>query len=222
MPAGQALAIIGPSGAGKTTLAKLMLGLLQPTEGEILFGRMDICRLELKAYRAMVAAVMQDDQLFAGSIADNISLFAPDAEQKAIEAAASLAGIHDEITAMPMGYRSLVGDMGSSLSGGQKQRVVLARALYRAPKLLVLDEATSHLDVARERQVADAIAHLAITRIIIAHRPETIAAADAICLLTGATTRLLDREAFWRPRSGDADATTAYRGSSEHEDLEHA
>ncbi|OYV89699.1 MAG: hypothetical protein B7Z57_11805 [Acidiphilium sp. 37-60-79] len=124
--------------------------------------------------------------------------------------------------AMPMGYRSLVGDMGSSLSGGQKQRVVLARALYRAPTLLVLDEATSHLDVARERQVADAIAHLAITRIIIAHRPETIAAADAICLLTGATTRLLDREAFWRPRSGDADATTAYRGSSENEDFEHA
>ncbi|OYV89697.1 MAG: hypothetical protein B7Z57_11795 [Acidiphilium sp. 37-60-79] len=193
VPAGQALAIIGPSGAGKTTLAKLMLGLLLPTEGEILFGGMDIRRLGLKAYRAMVAAVMQDDQLFAGSIADNISLFAPDAEQKAIEAAASLAGIHDEIAAMPMGYRSLVGDMGSSLSGGQKQRVVLARALYRAPKLLVLDEATSHLDVARERQVADAIAHLAITRIIIAHRPETIAAADAICLLTGATTRLLDR-----------------------------
>ncbi|HQU25383.1 MAG TPA: ATP-binding cassette domain-containing protein, partial [Acidiphilium sp.] len=222
VPAGQALAIIGPSGAGKTTLAKLMLGLLLPTEGEILFGGMDIRRLGLKAYRAMVAAVMQDDQLFAGSIADNISLFAPDAEQKAIEAAASLAGIHDEIAAMPMGYRSLVGDMGSSLSGGQKQRVVLARALYRAPKLLVLDEATSHLDVARERQVADAIAHLAITRIIIAHRPETIAAADAICLLTGATTRLLDREAFWRPRSGDADATTAYRGSSENEDLEHA
>ncbi|OYV89737.1 MAG: hypothetical protein B7Z57_11810 [Acidiphilium sp. 37-60-79] len=101
---------------------------------------------------------------------------------------------------MPMGYRSLVGDMGSTLSGGKKQRVVLARALYRAPKLLVLDEATCHLDVARERQVADAIAHLAITRIIIAQ----------------------DREAFWRPRSGDADATTAYRGSSEHEDNQYA
>jgi ATP-binding cassette subfamily B protein RaxB len=94
--------------------------------------------------------------------------------------------------------------------------------LYRAPKLLVLDEATSHLDVARERQVADAMAHLAITRIIIAHRTETIAAADAICLLTGATTRLLDQEAFWRPRSGDADATTAYRGSSENEDNQYA
>jgi ATP-binding cassette subfamily B protein RaxB len=121
-----------------------------------------------------------------------------------------------------MGYRSLVGDMGSALSGGQKQRVVLARALYRAPKLLVLDEATSHLDVARERQVADAIAHLAITRIIVAHRPETIARADAICLLTGATTKLLNREVFWRPRSGDADAMTAHHGTSENEDLEHA
>ena len=173
-------------------------------------------------FQSAARPVMQDDQLFAGSIADNISLFAPDATNGAIEDAGRVAGIHDEIAAMPMGYRSLVGDMGSTLSGGQKQRVVLARALYRAPKLLVLDEATSHLDVARERQVADAIAHLAITRIIIAHRPETIARADAICLLTNGQMRLLDRETFWRPRSGDADTTTADRGSIQTQDVEHA
>ncbi len=220
--AGQALAIIGPSGAGKTTLAKLVLGLLEPTEGEVLFGGLDIKKLGLKAYRSMVAAVMQDDQLFAGSIADNISLFAPDATNGTIEEAGRAAGIHDEIAAMPMGYRSLVGDMGSTLSGGQKQRVVLARALYRNPQFIVLDEATSHLDIARERQVADAIAHLAITRIIIAHRPETIARADAICLLIDGQARLVDREDFWRPRAGDADAATADRGTIQTEDFEHA
>ncbi|MFC5741519.1 peptidase domain-containing ABC transporter [Dyella tabacisoli] len=180
--AGESVAIVGPSGCGKTTLAKLMLGLLQPTQGEVLFGGIDIRKLGLDTYRHMVGAVMQDDQLFAGSIADNISFFDTDATQQKIGAAAQLAAIHDDIVAMPMGYQSLVGDMGSSLSGGQKQRVILARALYRQPKLLVLDEATSHLDMERERLVNAAVQKLDVTRVVIAHRPETVASADQIII----------------------------------------
>src|SRR5699024_2718837 len=178
--AGESVAIVGPSGCGKTTLAKLILGLLEPTEGEIRFGGMDIRKLGPDVYRRAIGAVMQDDQLFAGSLADNISFFDPQATSVKVEAAARLAAIHEDIAAMPMGYQSLVGDMGSSLSGGQKQRVILARALYREPKLLVLDEATSHLDVTRERQVNEAVKRLALTRIVIAHRPETANSAERV------------------------------------------
>ena len=181
--AGESVAIVGPSGCGKSTLVKIALGLLQPTEGEVRFGGIDIRKLGLETYRSWVGAVMQDDQLFAGSIADNISFFDPDATPARIETAARLAAIHDDIMAMPMAYQSLVGDMGSSLSGGQKQRVVLARALYRQPKLLVLDEATSHLDMDREQQVSNAVEWLKITRLVVAHRPETIRKAKKILSL---------------------------------------
>ena len=180
---GESIAIAAPSGTGKTTLAKLVLGLLEPTEGQVLFGGIDIRKLGLARYRSLVAAVMQDDQLFAGSIADNIALFDSDASPLKVEAAARLAHIHDEIAAMPMGYQSLVGDMGSSLSGGQKQRVLLARALYRRPKFLVLDEATSHLDVAKEREVNAIVKRMKLTRLVLAHRPETLASADRIITL---------------------------------------
>lgn len=178
--AGESVAIVGSSGCGKSTLAKVLLGLLDPEEGEVLIGEIPLQRLGKEAYRRMLGTVMQDDQLFAGSIADNIALFDPVAPQIRIEAAARLAGMHDDIVAMPMGYHSLVGDMGSTLSGGQKQRVLLARALYRKPKILVLDEATSHLDIACERNVSAAIARMRVTRIVIAHRPETIARADRV------------------------------------------
>jgi len=181
--AGESVAFVGPSGCGKSTLAKIMLGLLAPTEGEVRFGGVDIRKLGLDVYRRWIGAVMQDDQLFAGSIADNISFFDPEATPMRIEAAARLAAVHDDIAAMPMAYQSLVGDMGSSLSGGQKQRVILARALYRRPRLLVLDEATSHLDLERERLVNAAVQRLRITRIVIAHRPETVAAAGRVIRL---------------------------------------
>ncbi|MFA6229590.1 MAG: peptidase domain-containing ABC transporter [Rhodanobacter sp.] len=180
---GESVAIVGPSGCGKSTLAKILLGLLQPTEGEVRFGGIDIRKLGLDNYRQWVGAVMQDDQLFAGSVADNISFFNSSAAPGKVEAAAMMTAIHNDIVAMPMAYQSLIGDMGSSLSGGQKQRVILARALYRRPKLLVLDEATSHLDVERERMVNAAVQSLRMTRITIAHRPETIASVDKVVAL---------------------------------------
>ncbi|AKN94120.1 ABC transporter [Xanthomonas oryzae pv. oryzicola] len=180
---GESVAIIGGSGCGKTTLVKLLLGLLTPSEGTIRIGGHDLHKLGPRTVRAMIGVVMQDDQLFAGSIADNIGFFDTDFELERIEAAAQLAAVHEDIAAMPMGYHSLIGDMGSSLSGGQRQRIILARALYRQPKLLFLDEATSHLDVTRERLVNEAVRHLQLTKVIVAHRPETIASADRILVM---------------------------------------
>lgn len=177
---GESVALVGPSGAGKTTLAKVLVGLLSPERGQILFDGADIRRLGLGAYRREVGAVMQDDQLFAGSLGENIAFFDEHHDQERVERSAALAAIHDDIESMPMGYDTLVGDMGTVLSGGQKQRLLLARALYREPRLLVLDEATSHLDVARERQVNEAVRRLETTRLIIAHRPETIDSADRV------------------------------------------
>ena len=182
---GESVAIVGASGCGKTTLVKLLLGLLKPAEGVIRIGGQDIHKAGPRNIRRIVGAVMQDDQLFGGSIADNISFFDPQVEQAKVERAAQLAAIHHEITAMPMGYHSLIGDMGSSLSGGQKQRVILARALYREPKLLFLDEATSHLDVGNEHLVNEAVRQLAVTKVIVAHRPETIASADRVLVMEG-------------------------------------
>ncbi|EAB7134069.1 ATP-binding cassette domain-containing protein, partial [Salmonella enterica subsp. enterica] len=149
------------------------------TEGEVLFGGVPIRKLGVHRYRSLISAVMQDDQLFSGTIAHNISFGAPIEGVERVVEAARLAAVHDDIAAMPMGYNSLVGDMGSSLSGGQKQRVILARALFRQPRLLVLDEATSHLDVEREKLVNGAISQLCVTRIVIAHRLETVMSAGA-------------------------------------------
>lgn len=180
---GESLAIVGPSGGGKTTLLKLMLGLLPPTDGKILAGGVDIQKLGIDRYRKLVGTVMQDDQLFAGSIADNISFFDPSPDHRLIEHYAQLAAVHDDITAMPMGYNTLIGDMGAALSGGQRQRILLARALYKQPRILFLDEATSALDVQKERAVNEAIRSLKLTRILIAHRPETIASAERVIVL---------------------------------------
>ncbi|MFT4179728.1 MAG: peptidase domain-containing ABC transporter [Thermomonas sp.] len=182
---GESVAIVGASGCGKTTLVKLLLGLLKPSEGSIRIGGQDLHKVGPANIRRIVGAVMQDDQLFGGSIADNISFFDPQADQARVEQAARMAAVHEEIAAMPMGYHSLIGDMGSSLSGGQKQRVILARALYRQPKLLFLDEATSHLDVGNEQLVNAAVKQLDVTRVIVAHRPETIASADRVLVMAG-------------------------------------
>jgi ATP-binding cassette subfamily B protein RaxB len=177
---GDSVAIVGPSGCGKTTLLKCMLGILAPQAGQIRIGGVDLQQIGL---RDMIGTVMHEDQLFAGSIIDNITFFDADADTKWAEQCARVAAIADEIEAMPMGWHTLVGDMGTSLSGGQRQRILLARALYKRPKFLFLDEATSALDVEREREVNAAIRQLAITRVIVAHRPETIASAGRVIVL---------------------------------------
>jgi ATP-binding cassette subfamily B protein RaxB len=181
---GESVAISGASGCGKTTLLKLMLGIHTPLSGEVRVGGVPLQRLGLRAWRDMIGTVMQDDQLFAGSITDNISFFELQPDAAWVEECARIAAVHDEIEAMPMGYHTLIGDMGASISGGQKQRILLARALYKRPKILFLDEATSALDVDREREVNQAIRQLDLTRVIVAHRPETIASANRVIVLS--------------------------------------
>jgi ATP-binding cassette, subfamily B, bacterial CvaB/MchF/RaxB len=194
---GECVAIIGPSGAGKTTFLKILAGLLRPQSGTVALHGLPIDALGLSEYRAQIGCVLQDDRLLAGSVADNIAGFNENVDRQLVETAASLAAIHDEIVHMPMGYETLVGDMGSSLSGGQLQRIVLARALYRRPRLLLLDEATSHLDEQNESAINRAICSLTIPRVIVAHRRSTIEMADRIIpiLTQGASAALIGRRA---------------------------
>ncbi|MDQ1813070.1 ATP-binding cassette domain-containing protein [Massilia sp. CCM 9210] len=182
---GDSVAIAGPSGCGKTTLVKLLLGCLQPTYGEIRYGGVPITQLGTRAYRRVLGAVMQDDVLLSGSLNDNICFQDRRPDIAHIKHCAQLAHAHADIERMRMGYQTFIADMGSSLSGGQKQRVLLARALYKRPKILVMDEATSALDVILESKVNTAIAQLNMTRIIVAHRPETIASARRLVALHG-------------------------------------
>ncbi|GIZ53637.1 peptidase domain-containing ABC transporter [Noviherbaspirillum aridicola] len=187
--AGESVAIIGPSGGGKSTLINIMLGILAPTEGSVRVGGQPVTGAGLARLRTTVGTVLQDDALFAGSIAENISFFDPHADFAHIVACARMAAVAEDIEAMPMAWNTLIGDMGTVLSGGQKQRILLARALYKRPKILILDEATSHLDLTREHAVNAAVKSLAITRVIVAHRPETIASADRVVVLVDGKVR---------------------------------
>ena len=175
--AGEHVAITGASGCGKTTLLKILLGLLLPTHGTVLYGGVPINQLGLSNVRRKLGVVMQEDALLTGSIADNIAFFDLAPELPRIEACAQLAEIHNDIARMPMGYHTLIGELGSGLSGGQKQRLLLARALYAEPSVLALDEATSHLDMENENAVSSTLSKMKLTRIVIAHRAETIARA---------------------------------------------
>ncbi|HCG3441094.1 TPA: peptidase domain-containing ABC transporter [Acinetobacter baumannii] len=181
---GQSVSLTGPSGEGKSTLMNLLNSSLKPTNGEILIDDISLSQLGSNNLRSIIACVNQDDTLFAGNIMENISFFDEYANEDWIIECAKMAGIHEEIIKMPMGYYSLVGDMGSTLSGGQKQRIFIARALYKKPKILFLDEATSHLDIKRERIINSTISKMDITRIIIAHRKETIFSSERIISLS--------------------------------------
>jgi ATP-binding cassette subfamily B protein RaxB len=183
IPQGQVLAITGRSGCGKTTLINLLLGTYAPLEGSIKADGLPLAQIGVDRWRQGVATVMQDDTLFAGSISDNLCFFDERPDFARMAECARMAALHDDIEQMPMAYQTLVGDMGTVLSGGQKQRLLLARALYKRPHILILDEATSHLDVESEAKVNAAIASLNITRIVVAHRPETIRSAQRVVVL---------------------------------------
>jgi ATP-binding cassette subfamily B protein RaxB len=183
---GEHVAIAGPSGCGKSTLMKLMVGLIEPTSGELLVDGRPLSRGAIADYRSRIGVVMQDDQLLSGTLIDNVAFSEARPDLERIEACCSAAGIMEEIRRMPMGLYTLVGDMGDVLSGGQKQRLLLARALYRQPSMLFLDEATSHLDGRSETALVKRICELDITRIVIAHRAETLRHADRVVSLGAA------------------------------------
>lgn len=177
---GDFVALTGPSGGGKTTLLKLLIGLYRPSSGEaVIDGNLATPAL-YQTWRQQVGVVMQDDRLLSGTIAQNISFFDPNMDLERVRNVAKMAKIFDEIMTMPMQFNSIIGDMTSSLSGGQKQRLLLARALYREPKVLILDEGTANLDVAVEEELAELIMELDMTKIVIAHRPALIRRATAI------------------------------------------
>ncbi len=179
---------------GKTSLVKLLVGLLRPDAGEIWVDGYPLSLLQLRAFRRQVGVVMQDDVLLSGTLADNIAFFDPAADQEKVQACAAAASLHDDIMRMPMGYRTLVGDMGSTLSVGQRQRLFLARALYHDPKILIVDEGTANLDRESEGRVIDHLATLPITRIIVAHRPRAFSIADRFFAVIHGNVVELDRD----------------------------
>jgi ATP-binding cassette subfamily B protein RaxB len=207
---GECVAIVGPSGAGKSTLLKLIAGLLHPQSGDVMVNGHSVCASRA-AVLGNVGFVLQDDTLFAGTIADNIAFASDVADMARVEECARLACLDDEINAMHMGYNTLVGDMGSALSGGQQQRLLLARALYSRPAILVLDEATSHLDVPTEQRIAAMLVELRMTRIFAAHRPDTIRIADRV--LTLSRSGKISAAPAAKDAAG-ASATSPYQGET--------
>lgn len=183
LESGMKVALVGRTGSGKSTMARLMAGLYKPSEGRILLDDKDLNTLDLRLVRAQLGIVTQDTQLFGGSIRQNIALSDPRMGLERVVLAARMAGVHDDIMSMAMGYETPLADRGLSLSGGQRQRLALARALASNPKLLILDEATSHLDAVTEEQVNRNLASLKCTRVVVAHRLSTIRDADMILVL---------------------------------------
>jgi ATP-binding cassette subfamily B protein RaxB len=172
--------LIGPSGAGKTTLVKLLSSLEQPTTGELLINGRPLAANQLAAYRRRIGMVLQSDRLFAGSVASNIAFFDEQIDFEKVAEVAQLCAIHDEITAMPMGYETLVGDMGSALSSGQQQRILLARSLYRDPDYLFFDEGTANIDPANEWRILQNLRSAGFGIFCVAHHPACLELADRI------------------------------------------
>ena len=180
---GESVAITGPSGIGKTTLMKVLCGLFKPESGKVVVDGQDIQTLGINNYHKMISCVMQEDKLFSGSIKENLTGFAETIDEEWMIECTKASYIHADIMKMPMAYETLIGELGEGLSGGQKQRIFIARAIYRKPSILFLDEATSHLDKESEAFISQAIKKMSITRIIIAHRKSTIRSADRVIIL---------------------------------------
>jgi ATP-binding cassette, subfamily B, bacterial len=180
---GEKIALVGRSGSGKSTLAKLLLGLYLPSEGEICYDYLPLQTLNWRSLRSQFGVVLQEPAIFSGSIRQNITLNHPHLSLEQVIQAAKLAAIHEDIIQLPMGYETRIAEGGSGLSGGQLQRLAIARALAHQPAILVLDEATSHLDVKTEHQVEQHLSRLSCTRIVIAHRLSTVKNADRILVM---------------------------------------
>ena len=193
---GECVAICGPSGGGKSTLAKVISSMVPPLQGDLFVDGEHLKTYGVDRYRSEIGMVLQDDSLFSGSISENISFFDDNEDKDFVRYCAKLANIEQDILAMPMDFMTLVGDMGTTLSGGQKQRVLLARALYRRPRLMILDESTSHLDITNEKVVMDHISDMQTTRILIAHRPQTIQYADRVLVVEKGRVREGKKEEF--------------------------
>ncbi|MBR8741847.1 peptidase domain-containing ABC transporter [Nocardiopsis sp. MG754419] len=183
VPAGAKVGLVGATGSGKSTFARLLLGLHRPTQGTVRFDGRSLAELDLREARLNFGFVPQESRIFSGNISGNIALGRPEASASSIEEAARRAQIHEDIVAMPLGYDTPVSEEGLGLSGGQLQRLALARALLGDPSLLVLDEATSHLDTLTEQRVERELATLSCTRLVIAHRMNTVRDADLIIVL---------------------------------------
>ncbi|HEX7277233.1 MAG TPA: ATP-binding cassette domain-containing protein [Acidimicrobiales bacterium] len=202
---GQTVAIVGRSGSGKSTFAHLLLGLYQPEAGRILYDGADLADLDARSVRRRVGIVTQNAYVFGASIRDNIALSDPTVPLDAVQRAARLACIHDDVAAMALGYDTLLVDAGASLSGGQRQRIAIARALVQEPSVVLLDEATSALDAITERQIYENLAGLGCTVVLIAHRLSTVRRADVIAVMqdgriveTGTHADLMAREGHYR------------------------
>lgn len=180
---GQKVALVGPTGSGKTTVAHLLLGFYRPTHGEICYDGLPLPQLDYQSVRKQIGIVPQDPFLFSGTIRHNLSLADPQVSFERLVAAAELAAIHQEISAMPMGYETMLAEGGHGLSGGQRQRLCLARVLVQRPAILLLDEPTSQMDVLTEATIEQNLDQLGCTRIVIAHRLSTIRNADLILVL---------------------------------------
>lgn len=204
IPIGKKVALVGATGSGKTTLAMLLLGFYQPDQGEILYDGIRLQSIDFPYLRKQIGVVLQEPYLFSGSIRQNISFNNPDATLEQIKKAAQLAAMDDDILKMPMGYETMISEGGTTLSGGQRQRLSLARALLNMPKILILDEATSHLDILTEEKIDTNLSSLSCTRVVIAHRLSTISNADLICVMdqgkiveTGSHKELLAKQGIY-------------------------
>jgi ATP-binding cassette subfamily B protein RaxB len=206
---GEMVAIVGRSGCGKTTLLKLMLGLLEPLSGDIRCNGRSLRKYGRAAVAPQSGAVMQGDVLLAGSVGENIAFFDDQPDVARIRRCARAAEIHDDIQQMPMAYNSLVGDLGDALSAGQRQRILLARALYRDPQILVLDEGTANLDGAAELRLVNRIRRMRMTRICVAHRAPRILAADRVLLLEDGALIETSKERLGLPGATNASCRQA-------------